>query len=285
MPDQVVSYRRSLDLPEFKYPPVTQVDIGLHIQALKLRAVHLGGLHERFREDYPLIEEHPPLPMQIERFQGGSPSGIQFQFQLLDRPLLPMLVLLTEDRSSLVQVDNTRFFCAWRRSSGDVAYPRYENIRAEFLRNVEKFDQFTIDVNAEAKSIVQAEISYINDISVGRGMMSDFLAYEAPIFDDGDSEDQSKISAVSFMHHITYKNSRGIDYARLHISAEPITVGAESVLRLSLVYRGEPRERHPDEDALDAAMLLLDEGHDRMVRAFAEYTKPEAHLLWGRVAR
>jgi uncharacterized protein (TIGR04255 family) len=283
MSEQAMPYKRSPDLPSYSSPPVTQVDIGLHIQALKLRAVDLGDLYGRFRENYPLIEEHPPSPMQIERFPGGSPSGVHFEFQLLDRPPLPMLVFLTGDRSSLVQVDSSRFFCAWRRSADDIAYPSYEKFRAAFVRNVEIFEQFTTDVDAEAKSIVQAEVSYVNDIPMRHEAMPDFLVREIPFLANKGLPGEEEISSVCAAHHITYKTSQGVEYARLHISAEPVAVGAETALRLILVYRGEPREKYAGMDALSAVMSFLDEGHDRVVRAFTAYTTPEAHRLWGRV--
>jgi uncharacterized protein (TIGR04255 family) len=283
MTDQTQPYTRSSGLPFFEHPPVTQVDMGLQLQALKLRAVHLGPLHSRFEEYYPVIEEHPPLPMQIEQFQDNSPSGVRFQFQLLDRPPLPMLVFLAEDRSSLVQVDSSRFFCAWRRSNDNATYPRYENFRAEFVRNAEIFDRFTADINEEAKVITQAEISYINDIPIEGGLRPDILLQRLPSLSEQGSINAEEISSISIAQHFTYKTKEGVDFARLHISAEPISAESETMLRLSLVYRGEPRERFADVDGLTAAMRFLDEGHDRIVRAFAENTTPEAHRMWGRV--
>ena len=109
MADQVQSSARSKDLPFFERAPVTEVNIGVQFQGVKLQAVQLGALHARFARQYPVVEEHLPPPLQIEQFQGKSPSGIHFRVELLDRPPLPMLVFLAEDRSSLVQVDHSRF--------------------------------------------------------------------------------------------------------------------------------------------------------------------------------
>ena len=158
MADQVQSYTRSKDLPVFERAPVTEVNIGVQFQGVKLQAVQLGALHARFAKQYPVVEEHLPLPLQIEQFQGKSPSGIHFRFELLDRPPVPMLVFLAEDRSSLVQVDNGRFFCAWRRSTKDVRYPRYEVLREEFIRNLTIFDEFTREIGFEDKPVTQAEV-------------------------------------------------------------------------------------------------------------------------------
>ena len=279
MTDQTQPYTRSSDLPFFEHPPVTQVDMGLQLQGLRLRAVDLGALHSRFAKYYPVVEEFPPLPMQIEQFQGNPRSGIHFEFQLLDRPPLPMLVFMANDRSSLVQVDSGRFFTSWRRSTGDTAYPRYENFRAEFARNLKVFNRFTAGIDVEAK-VTQAEISYINDIPIEQEPRPDILAQNLPTSRGGSADE---ISAIGVTQHFTYRTSQGVDYARLHISSEPILVQLDKVLRISLVYRGEPRERFPDTDGFTAAMRFLDEGHDRIVQAFAENTTPEAHGKWGRV--
>lgn len=283
MTDQQHAYTRASDLPLFERPPVTQVNMGLQLQALKLRAIDLGNLYSRFERYYPVIEEQPPTPLQIEQFPGGSPSGVHFQFQLLDRPPLPMLVLFSKDRSSLVQVDSSRFFCAWRRSSDDTAYPSYESFRSEFLRNLEIFDNFTVDINAETKVITQAEISYINDIPMDQGFRPDIVAQRLPGVDKRNLTDSERTAAIGIAQHFTYATEQNVDYARLHINAEPVSTESGSALRLSLVYRGEPRERFSNLDGLTAAVRFLDQGHDRIVRAFAENTTPDAHSAWGRI--
>src|SRR5207253_3100887 len=124
MADQPLPYVRAPDLPLFESPPVTEVSMGVHAQGLKLRAVDLGALHVRFADRYPLVEEHPPAPIQVEQFGTGLAPRVQFEF--LNRPPLPMLVFLAEDRTSLVQVQEGYFQCAWRRSTEEATYPRYE---------------------------------------------------------------------------------------------------------------------------------------------------------------
>jgi uncharacterized protein (TIGR04255 family) len=223
------------------------------------------------------VEEFPPTPMQVEQFQQNPSSGIHFQFQLLDRPPLPMLVFLAADRSSLVQVDGSRFFTSWRRSTVNTTYPRYEKIRNEFTRNLRIFNRFAADFSAEPK-VTQAEISYINDVPVGQDVRPDALVKNLP-----SSINANEISAIGITQNFTYHSPQGVDYARLHVNAEPIFAQPDDLLRISLIYRGEPRERFPEDDAFSATIRFLDEGHDRIVQAFAENTTIEAHGRWGRV--
>jgi uncharacterized protein (TIGR04255 family) len=283
MADLVRSYTRSKDLPVFERAPVTEVNIGVQFQGVKLQAVQLGALHARFAKQYPVVEEHLPPPLQIEQFQRKSPSGIHFQVQLLDRPPLPMLVFLAEDRASLVQVDNSRFFCAWRRSSQDVTYPRYEALREEFIRNLTIFDEFTTELGLEDKPVTQAEIAYVNDIPVSDERRPDILFYGLPTLSGDAAMSADEVSAVSTAQHFTYRTLDAVDYARLHISAEPVVVDSEKALRLVLVYRGEPHERFSEASGISTIMRFLDEGHDRIVRAFTLNTTSDAHNTWGRI--
>jgi uncharacterized protein (TIGR04255 family) len=282
MAEQAQPYTRSLDLPLFERPPVTEVTIGLQVQGVRFRAVHLGALSAQYADRYPVVEERLPSPLQIEQFERKSPSGIHFQFQLLDRPPLPMVVFLAEDRSRLIQIDDSRFFWAWRRSAEEIEYPRYEMFREEFIRDANIYDDFTTEVGITNQAVTQAEIVYVNDIPMSEGPRPDMLAHVLPAFATRDMESAEEISTVSTSQHFTYKTQPGIDYARLHITAEPAVVDSEPVLRLSLVYRGEPHEQFAGESLADI-MRFLDQGHDRIVRAFAANTTPEAQQEWGRV--
>jgi len=194
-----------------------------------------------------------------------------------------MLVFLAEDRSSLVQVDNSRFFCAWRRSTKDVQYPRYEVLREEFVRNLAIFDEFTREIGFEDKPVTQAEVAYVNDIPVENNPRPDTLFYRLPTLSSDNTMSADEISTISTTQHFTYKTLDGVDYARLHISAEPVIVDSEEMLRLLLVYRGEPHERFSETSGVVTIMRFLDEGHDRIVNAFSRNTTPDAHKTWGKV--
>src|ERR1039457_613713 len=113
--------------------------------------------------------------------------------------------------------------------------------------------------------------------------MPDFLVREIPFLANKGLPGEEEISSVCAAHHITYKTSQGVEYARLHISAEPVAVGAETALRLILVYRGEPREKYAGMKALSRVWSFLDEGPDRVFRAFPASPPPEAHGLGERV--
>lgn len=281
---QVPPYARPPDLPYFEHPPVTEVHMGMQLQGLRLRAFQLGDLYNRLSEHYPVVEEHLPPPMQVEQFAKPPLSGVQFQFQILDRPPLPLVVFMNDDRSSLIQFDNNRFYFAWRRATDDTQYPRYDKLRAEFIRNAIIFDDFLRSAGVEIQRATQAEIAYVNDIPMTNGERPDVLVEDLP----GISRDKDPmrlgtegVFSVSAEQRFTYRTEGGVDYARLRVNSEPVTVETQEVLRLSLVYRGEPYQKFGPGPGLSPSVQLMDEGHDRIVRAFTVNTTLESHRTWG----
>lgn len=274
-------YERPDDLPEYDRPPVTEVSIALQMQGLPLQVTQIGLLWERFRHLYPAVEERPPLPQQLEVF-GEAPPGPQFQFQLLDVPPVPMVAFLTEARGSLVQVQRDRFQCAWRRESEDSSYPRYTTFREDFARDLGIFTKFVADQGIAELPVVQAEITYVNDIPADTHRIGEILTFFSNMDEIGLGEPESLRASASY--RFENKGRESAPYARLHVATEPLPSPAgQPLLRLALTYRGEPFTRDTRLTSLTSAIIeFLDEGHERIVRAFTGATTQAMHSEWGR---
>jgi hypothetical protein len=276
MSDQVLPFTRASDLPVFDNPPVTDATLGIQFESLGVRAVDLGLLQHQLMDRYPLVEERPPAPIQIEVFSQRPRALVEFQ--ILDRPPLPMVVFLSEDRSRLVQVQNDRLACAWRRTE-TAPYPKYKDLRSEFVRVAELFNDFLKGLGLDHIGVTQAEILFANEILLRGEPRPDALFHALPAFArEGDGE--PVISAVTICQQFTISNREGVPYARLHANAEPMTIDSEPSLKISFLYRGEPYERDAAEPGLGSLMRFMDEGHDQIVRAFAANTTEAAHRLW-----
>lgn len=69
-----------------------------------LRPIELGGLRETWRAEYPLVQEQPPLPPQVEAPIAGPP-----QVQFVVGPALQTRVwFLNEEQTELVQLQPDR---------------------------------------------------------------------------------------------------------------------------------------------------------------------------------
>src|ERR1700722_7390502 len=61
--------RRPADLPEFGVPPLTEVVLGAQFDVIPgFLTPYVGLIWQRFRDSFPFIEEHPPVPPVFETF-------------------------------------------------------------------------------------------------------------------------------------------------------------------------------------------------------------------------
>ena len=65
--------KRPPDLPDFNKPPVTETILSLQFEPIaKMTAVHVGVLWQRFREQFPLVEEHPTTAAHFGKVRPGD---------------------------------------------------------------------------------------------------------------------------------------------------------------------------------------------------------------------
>ncbi len=94
---------RPEDLPDFRKPPLAETVLSLHFDTIAgLTTAHVGLLWERFREQLPLVEEHPPLPVVIEKFERPSPAPVEVTFEE-KQPML-RLWLVDREKTELIQL-------------------------------------------------------------------------------------------------------------------------------------------------------------------------------------
>lgn len=120
------------DLPDFRKPPLAETVLSLQFEPIAgLTTAHLGLLWQRFREQLPLIEEQPPLPPVVEKF--GPPAPSQVEVTVEEKPPVPRLWFLNQDKTELIQVQADRFIHNWRKIEGLELYPRFVGpIREKF---------------------------------------------------------------------------------------------------------------------------------------------------------
>jgi len=272
-------YVRPHDLPDFEAPPVTQVAIALHFIAPQFRAVHAGLLWDRFRQRYPIVEEAPPIHTEVEDFRQHQTPLVQFQ--ILNVPPVPLVSFVAADRTSLVQVQRDRFQCAWRQGEAADAYPHYGALRSDFIANAQVLSAFADEQGLGDLPIVQAEIIFTNDVPADRAF-SDIVTMATPS-SRASSAELPTPELVRAVQCYTFRSDEDLPYARLHVVAEPARSERGDVWRLTLAYRGEPFTGRQVNDPLASVVEFLDEGHDRIVRAFADATTGEMHTVWRRI--
>lgn len=271
-------------LPSFRSPPLDEVVLGIQFQPLAGFDVrHLGQLCERFNKQFPVVELQPPLPAQIERFgQLSATPTIKFEFGQI--PLLPRVWLLGEAKNDLLQIQNDRLLRNWRRVDGTGQYPRYEQVRKAFLKDLEQVKSFLSFCQLPAISVTQCEVTYVNQIPAQiRG--SDLLPAEVfSVFATGNaphfpSKPEALRYAVTRVIEATQSSSGKSILGRLHVE---LASGfdartSEPLYLLNLTLRGMP-----ESDDLSGVVGFFDMARDRIVRSFAEVTTPHMHDIWER---
>ncbi len=271
---------RPEDLPDFRDPPLVETVLSLQFRQLQgFSLVHLGMLWHQFRDAFPLIEEHPPLPSAHESF--GMPSPAQMEVTIERKPPLPRLWLVNESETELIQIQEDRFIHNWRKA-GKVStpYPRYERVRAKFRDEVEKFQLFLTEERIGQITLNQCEVTYVNHIEPCEvwqrhgqmeGVLRNWTARESAFLPE--------VEGGRVQQRFVIRGDSGSPLGRLHASLVPAwTAGGQSpILVLTLTARGSPIG-----DGIDGAFAFFDLAREWIVKGFTDLTTTNMHRVWGR---
>lgn len=266
--------------PDFSKPPVHEVALGAYFDPIpSLGLVGIGELRRRWGERYPKLQEQPPAPPVFPESFGMMQIGVP---TITFGPSAPTRVwFLSEDEQQLVQVQRDRLVHNWRRLLKDAEYPHYHTLRPQFERDAEDLHEFLASEGIEAR-FVQAEVSYINQISIGQispaARIAQLIAPWSGQMSDGFLPDPEE-TQISLRFVITRPHDDA-PAGRLYASVQPAlrqNAGGqvESFIQLQLFARGAPLG-----DGIDGVLAFLDLGHDWLVRGFRSLTMPEAHKEW-----
>ncbi|MDA8045307.1 MAG: TIGR04255 family protein [Actinomycetota bacterium] len=258
-------------LASFDEPPVAEVAAGIQFRSLfGVRGIALGPLRERWREQYPHVQEMPPLPPQIEASPAGGPV-----FQLGFGPVPSSRYwFLNEDHTELVQVQNDRLVVNWRRGSKGGAYPRYGAIRGLFADRRADLEAFLAEETLGVLDVVQVELTYINSIPelVNRPADEVLSGLRWPQLDELGRPEQVRASASFVVPEM------GVTPVRLYLSVEPGTeLDGGPTAFLTVTVRGAAEQGNGD-----TTLAFLDEAHEHVVRSFTEVTTESMHRTWKR---
>ncbi len=137
----------------FKNPPINEVVIGVYFdpKIVAFRSEHVGILWSKLREEFPTVEQRPPLN-----------SPIRGNETLLELMPMPRYWFVSEDQVTLIQIQQDAFFLNWRRK--DSEYPHFEeNLKPSFDKYYGIFKSFLKnDLGVENLRIGHCELTYID---------------------------------------------------------------------------------------------------------------------------
>ncbi len=269
-------------LPDFSFPPVTEVVLGVQFEKLEaIQTPQLGYIWHAFRDRFPLTEEHAPLAETIEQFgpKAGRRPGVRLEFS--PAPQRPRVWHLNEATTELVQVQHDRFVRNWRKQDASETYPRYRNLRELFRQDFETFRNLVESERWGAVEPNQCEITYVNVIPAGEGWQEHgeldkvLTVFTTNYSDKGLGVPEEAAVNLRFI----LQDDDEPPVGRLYVAATPVFRVADNraAIQLTLTARGKP-----EGSGLEGIMRFVDRGHGAIVRAFAAVTTPAMHRIWGR---
>lgn len=266
---------RREDLPDFRKPPLAETVLSLQFEPIAgLSIAHLGLLWMRFRKRFPLIEEQPPLSPVLEKF--GAPTEAHVEVTVEEKPPVPRLWFLRQDKTQLIQAQADRFIHNWRKMEGMEPYPRFEPIRQSFREEVVEFEQFLSDEGLGAAVVNQCEVTYVNHIEPEgvwerHGQLDRVLANWLSV-SEGRFLPEAEDGGLRIRFVIC--DETGNQVGRLHVLSQPAWKKTDKtpILVLNLTARGKPVD-----GGIEGAFRFFELGRRWIVRGFADLTTPQMH--------
>ena len=265
-------------LPRFRNPPVVETVLGVHFRpAENFTSAEQGILWDRcFRQEYPNLEERPPIEEVLEQF-GDARLGASatMRWQVMDRPDTPRLWVASKDGQYVVQVQRNALFCNWLKAATDVAYRPYLERRQQFQHNLVQLEEFLREQGIRQIEPTSWAITYINHIDYkGLDHIGSEVAKVLTVWTNRFSDDfLQEPDKLSFGFAFPMPNDAG----RLNVNLAPVVLPKDrrQVLRLDLTARGQVKTKD-----IPGVLSAIDLGHEWIVRGFASLTTSEMHRAW-----
>ncbi|MDX3114602.1 TIGR04255 family protein [Streptomyces scabiei] len=261
-------------LPDFERPPVIEVACGVQFRAVQgLRGVTLAPLYNQWIQQFPTVEEHPPLPPVVEASPVGGPAVQLFFGNATDQRLW----FIDATGSSLVQLQQDRLIVNWREGEPRAEYPRFASVRDNLSARLADLSDFLERESLGKLEITHAEVSYINAIDPqGRGFGAlDNIIQDWPTFPNHHLG-QPTAARAAFEFPIPELGAGGA----LAVSVGPGgRTNGDVALFMTMTAQGRT-----EGTSSDAALAFVDAAHEHVVRSFAELTTDAQHAEWGRLS-
>jgi uncharacterized protein (TIGR04255 family) len=268
-----------VETPYFENAPVREVALSVSFEPLKeLNVTHFGLLREKYREKYPRFQQHAPVDYRREDFLGAH-QGPRLPLRFVESAPMPRVWFLTEDESQIIQFQRDLFVTNWRGVHAQTWYPRYNQLRQEFLTCWSTFLEFLDNEKVQRCRQPQWEITYVNEImaeekGVGLLGVSRILTGISGDYNDDFLSQAEEDAVVRARYLIPGEN--GTPVGRLRMDLTPGRRASGKYFQLRLTAKGNLAE------GLEKLEDGLNLGHHWVVQGFASLTSPHIQREWRR---
>ncbi|MFC7290702.1 TIGR04255 family protein [Hirschia litorea] len=266
--------KRPNGLPDFLRPPLNEVVVGVQYEPVpSYRGIDAFKVWNIFKEEYPEVQEKPELPPSFETF--GKPENAAFKFQFGNKHPQPRYWFVGKNENDLLQYQSDRLIHNWRKiEHKDTEYPRFEYMIEKYSNELKLLDNFYMSEYGAPMYYTQADITYINHISLknddGFTAPSDWvniLPSQRWEYDD-----------ISLSLNRILRSGNEEPFGRIVIDVNSGFKDKERMLILNLSVRGAPKS-----PTKDGVLEFIQIGRSEIVKTFADITNSSAHEIWGKV--
>jgi uncharacterized protein (TIGR04255 family) len=265
---------KRVTLPDYDFPPAIETLMGFHFaQYANLNVLHFGKLWALFEEKYPKAQIVPPIidPRQV----------VQGTFDLAQ---LPSRVMFTDSvDSQLVQVQPSLFLRNWRKTSENMQYTHYKDLRPKFESDWATFTAFLGSNGLPEPRVFQTEVTYVNHLVRGTVWESynDLPRLLKPLAPSSGVKEKGRsynfLPAPSGLALNLVYNLDG--------SGVNLTIACNSAVRVDgveVVQRTVSAKADTSRPGTPSIWEMLDRCHDAVILGFDDITTDEAHAKWGK---
>ncbi|MCL5046696.1 MAG: TIGR04255 family protein [Actinobacteria bacterium] len=268
-------------MPSFKKPPVMEVVCGVQFKELsRLSAAHLGRYWAQIIDDFPNVQDAPPLPVILDRSDEAPGDSTKMEVEVSSLPPLRRVFFIDKSDTRVIQLQENRFHYNWRRQNESDVYPRYEPVFESFSKRWAEFERFTNNFNLGELKPIQYELTYINHFLEGELWVNTLdLRDIMPTFCWRQQTSNDAFlpvpDGVGWVLRFPHKACQG--HLHMALKQGKRTTDSKRLFILDLTVRGKPSSL-----GRDAMKEWFDSAREWIVRGFTDITSGDAHKIWER---
>lgn len=267
-------------MPTFDHPPVNEVVLAIAFEKLDaLTRTELTRYAIGLEDEFPVVEELPPVVMPVENF-GPMSNDALAEVEVFEAASIPVrLVLRSEDRTKVLQLQQNFFAAGWARDDEDAEYPRWGAVEEHFGAQADRFVAWAEERGHGDLATTQVEVTYVNRISPQPLWSSHQELHKVLTIAGVPGRrllGQPELATIGYRW--TIPGPAGMPVGRLHAVANTgfRRDDLSPVLLLNMSARVIPIR-----SGRDGVIDALRTGHEWVVRGFVDVVTSAAHKEWG----
>jgi uncharacterized protein (TIGR04255 family) len=243
--------------------------------ATPLKSPHFGLFWARIREDFPRMEDQPPLPPLAPLTQPDRNLVANVEF--MSMPPLRRVWFLDKEGRDIIQIQDDRFIFNWKQNANDDGYPGYDEIVRRFRVHFDEFLTFLEEEHLGEPKFTNLELIYVNVIDEKNGLERNSPSAILSDHVRDASRPRFLPEPIQYAWASTYPlpDGAGILHMAAQAQAQP---ASPPTLRIDLAARGLPVD--PSEVGRQA---WFDLAHEWATKGFVDVTLLDIQEgQWGR---